>query len=203
MSEAGSVTHWLQRLRQGDAEAAEVLFRAYFERLAHLARKHLAQGVRRAADEEDVALSALNSFFRGVAAGRFPRLQDRHDLWRLLLAITLFKARDLARREHRQVRGAGRVVAAADLIDLAGGPGDDLDRLAGPEPPPDLAAAFADECRHRLGQLPGDDLRRVALARLGGDSVAEVADRLGLSRRAVERKLRLIRQVWQEDVAAD
>ena len=47
-------------------------------------------------------------------------------------------------------------------------------------------------------QLPGDDLRRVALARLEGDTVAEAASRLGISRRAVERKLRLIRQIWQE-----
>ena len=31
-----------------------------------------------------------------------------------------------------------------------------------------------------------------------GDTVAEAASRLGISRRAVERKLRLIRQIWQE-----
>jgi DNA-directed RNA polymerase specialized sigma24 family protein len=195
-----SVTHWVERLRQGDSQAAEVLFRAYFEKLMQLARKHLHQDVRRAADEEDIALSALDSFFRGIAAGRFPRLQDRHDLWRLLLAITLFKARDHVRDEHRARRGGGQVTTGADLIALLGGPGDDLDRLAGPEPPPDVAAAFADQCRHRLALLPGDDLRRVALARLEGDTVAEVASHLGLSRRAVERKLRLIRQLWQEDM---
>jgi DNA-directed RNA polymerase specialized sigma24 family protein len=196
-----SVTRWLQRLRQGDAQAAEVLFRAYFERLVRLARAHLRQDVRRAADEEDVALSALDSFFRGVAANRFPRLHDRHDLWRLLLTITLFKVRDLVNREHRQRRGGGQVVTAADLLDLVDEPGDDLDRLTGPEPPPDLVVAFADQCRHRLEQLPGDDLRQVALARLEGDSVAEAATRLGISRRAVERKLRLIRQIWHDAFA--
>jgi DNA-directed RNA polymerase specialized sigma24 family protein len=85
----------------------------------------------------------------------------------------------------------------ADLLDLLGGPGGDLDRLAGPEPPPDLAVAFAEQVRHLLGRLPGDDLRRVALARLEGCTVAEAANRLGCSRRAVERKLHLIRQLWQ------
>jgi DNA-directed RNA polymerase specialized sigma24 family protein len=193
-----SVTRWLARLRQGDAHAAEVLFRAYFERLVRLARSHLRQDVRRAADEEDVALSALNSFFRGVAADRFPRLQDRHDLWRLLLTITLFKVRDLVNREHRQRRGGGRIVTAVDLFDLLDEPGDDLDRLTSPDPPPDLVVAFADQCRHWLEQLPGDDLRRVALARLEGDTVAEAAERLGISWRAVERKLRLIRQIWHD-----
>jgi DNA-directed RNA polymerase specialized sigma24 family protein len=189
------VTHWLERLRGGDKAAAEVLFHAYFERLVHLARAHLSNSLRRAADEEDVALSAMNSFFRAAAAGRFPRLHDRQDLWRLLLTITLFKARDLANREHRQKRGGGQVLAAADLFDV---PDADLDRLVGSEPPPDLAAAFADEVRQRLEELPGEDLRRVALARLEGDTVAETANRLGISRRAVERKLQLIRDLWQD-----
>ena len=198
MSQGVSITRWLERLRQGDAAAAAVLFRAYFERLAHLARAHLSQSVRRAADEEDVALAALHSFFRGVKAGRFVDLHNRDDLWRLLLTMTLFKARDLADRETRQRRGGGLTVPACDLLELLGAPDADLDRLAGPEPPPDLVVAFADEVRHRLAQLPGDDLRRVALARLEGDTVAEAASRLGISRRAVERKLRLIRQIWQE-----
>jgi DNA-directed RNA polymerase specialized sigma24 family protein len=90
------------------------------------------------------------------------------------------------------------VVSAIDLIDILSDPGDDLDRLASPEPPPDLVVSFAEQVRHRLGQLPGDDLRQVALARLEGDTVAEAARRLGFSQRAVERKLRLIRQIWQQ-----
>jgi DNA-directed RNA polymerase specialized sigma24 family protein len=198
MSQDVSITHWLERLRQGDSAAAGVLFRVYFERLAHLARAHLSQSVRRAADEEDVALAALDSFFRGVKAGRFVDLHNREDLWRLLLTITLFKAHDQANRESRLRRGGGRTVPATDLLDLLGEPGADLDRLAGPEPPPDLVASFAEEVRRRLEQLPGDDLRGVALARLEGDTVAEAATRLGISKRAVERKLCLIRQLWQE-----
>jgi DNA-directed RNA polymerase specialized sigma24 family protein len=197
MSQDISVTRWLEQLRAGNPAAAEVLFRAYFERLVRVARQHLARDVRRAADEEDIALSALDSFFRGAAAGRYPHLHDRTDLWRLLLTITLFKVRDLARREGRQRRGGGQVILAADLLDLLDEPGADLDRLTGPEPPPDLAVSFAEEVRRRLEQLPGDDLRRVALARLEGDTVAEAARRLGCTRRAVERKLRLIRQIWQ------
>ena len=34
------------------------------------------------ADEEDVALSAFDSLCRGAVEGRFPRLDDRNDLWR-------------------------------------------------------------------------------------------------------------------------
>jgi DNA-directed RNA polymerase specialized sigma24 family protein len=199
------VTHWLERLRAGDVDAAEVLFRAYFERLARLARQHLCESKRRMADEEDVALGAMDSFFRGVAAQRFPRLNDRTDLWRILLTLTLYKARDLARHENRERRGGGKVAPAVDLLDLASesGAGNALDRFASPEPPPDLAVCFAEEVRNHLDNLPGDDLRQVALARLEGCTVDEVADKLHMSRRAVERKLHIIRKVWQGEEKSD
>jgi hypothetical protein len=47
----------------------------------------MAVARRRAADEEDVVQDAFHSFFRGVSAGRFPQLNDRDNLWRLLVAI--------------------------------------------------------------------------------------------------------------------
>jgi hypothetical protein len=97
MAQDVSVTRWLEQLRTGNPEAAEVLFRAYFERLVRLARQHLArkrlQGARRReADEEDVAICAFASFCRGAAQGRFPQLADRDDLWRLLVVVTARKA---------------------------------------------------------------------------------------------------------------
>ena len=88
MISAGSVTLWIDRLRTGDSRAAQELWERYFRRLVGLARGKL-QGKRRgAADEEDVALSAFDSFCRGANEGRFPQLHDRDDLWHLLVAIT-------------------------------------------------------------------------------------------------------------------
>ncbi len=198
MSSDLSVTSWLERLRAGDAAAAGKLFQVYFERLIRLARAHLSPVVRRAADEEDVALSAFNCFVRAAEAGRYPDLHNRHDLWRLLLTLTLHKARDLANWERRGKRDARRAIREVDLLDLAGQPDAGLDGLVGPEPPPDLVVSFAEQVRQRLTQLPDDDLRRVALARLEGHSVAEAAVILGLSRRTIERKCKLIQQFWQD-----
>src|SRR5262249_11787280 len=84
MAAAGSVSHWLDRLQAGDHAAAQPLWEVYFQRLVALARARLQGVPRQAADAEDVALSAFDSFCRGVAAGRFPQLADRADLWRLL-----------------------------------------------------------------------------------------------------------------------
>ena len=88
MASTRSVTHWIGQLRAGDPVAAQHLWEGYFRRLVGLARGKLQSLPCRAADEEDVALSAFASFCRGVECGRFPQLADRDDLWRLLVTIT-------------------------------------------------------------------------------------------------------------------
>src|SRR5437870_3925315 len=104
MSSSESVSLWLERLKAGDQDAAQALWARYFEQLTRLARGKLRGTRRRAADEEDVVLSAFASFCAGAAAGRFPDLHDRHGLWPLLVAITARKAIKLAQRERRQKR---------------------------------------------------------------------------------------------------
>ncbi len=195
-----SVTTWLRLLRQGDPDAAEALFRQYFERLADVAHQHLSEVACRAGDGEDIALAALDSFFRGAREGRYPSLRDRHDLWRLLLAIALNKARKATRHEWAVRRGGGHVQAAVDLFDVLEDAGADLDRLASADPPPDAVVAFAEECS-RLLSLLDDELRAVTQARLEGYTEREIAGRRGVAVRTVQRKLRLIRQIWSEPPA--
>src|SRR6516162_8802494 len=113
----GSVTRWIGDLVAGDAagSAAQKLWERYFDRLVHLARDRLRAGPRGPADAEDAALDAFDSFCRGAAAGRFPRLDDRDDLWALLVTITARKASAQVRRERRQKRGGGRIRGEQEL----------------------------------------------------------------------------------------
>jgi serine/threonine-protein kinase len=69
MTSTGSVTHWISQLRAGEAAAAQKLWEGYFRRMVELARLKLQGLPRRAADEEDVALSAFHSFCQGASAG--------------------------------------------------------------------------------------------------------------------------------------
>ena len=89
-SEDGSITRCVADLKAGDHAAAQVLWERYFDHLVRLARRRLAISKRTGADadEEDAALSAFDSFCAGLAGGRFPRLEDRDDLWGLLVVIT-------------------------------------------------------------------------------------------------------------------
>src|SRR5688572_21159617 len=101
MTPEGEVTVWLQQCKGGDPDAVQELWQRYFAKLVGLARKHLHGAARQGRDEEDVALSAFKSFCQGAGAGRFPRLDDRHDLWQVLVMITRRKAADQANAVNR------------------------------------------------------------------------------------------------------
>jgi DNA-directed RNA polymerase specialized sigma24 family protein len=199
MSSDGSVTIWIGQLKAGDPEAARRLWEGYFRRLVGLARGKLEGSPRRAADEEDVALSAFGSLCRGAEGGRFPHLLDRESLWQLLVAITAHKALDLRRREGRQKRGGGRVLDEAGLADPADSDGDGLEQVLSREPTPEFAAQLAEEFERLLAGLGDPTLRSVAVARLDGFSVEEIAARLGCAPRTVERKLQVIRSLWSAE----
>jgi len=198
MSFTDSVTHWLDELQAGDPTAAEKLWDSYFQRLVALARARLQGVPRSAADEEDVALSAFDSFCRGAQRGRFPQLGDRDNLWRLLVVITSRKALDLAQHEGRQKRG-GAVLEAAlprlhDSSAVAG-----LDQFSSPEPTPEFAAEVAEQCQRLLDRLGDGELRSVALMKMEGYSIDEIAAKLGCAPRTVDRKLWVIRTLWEAE----
>ena len=147
----------------------------------------LRDSPRRRADEEDVALSAFNSFCDGVAAGGFPELASRDNLWAVLYTITRRKV--IAQKAHEQARkrDACRVVDA------------NIEAFVDPEPGPELVALLADELKCRLNVLRDDTLRQIAVLLLEGSSNEEVAARLGCSVRTVERKRDLIRRAWERE----
>jgi DNA-directed RNA polymerase specialized sigma24 family protein len=189
-----SVTRWISALKQGDQSAAQGLWEAYFRRLVGLAYARLRDAPRRIADEEDVALSAFDSFCRGAQAGRFPRLDDRNDLWQILVLITVRKAIDLRNYEGRPSRGRGRVQSLTDLTP------EGLEALGGNEPTPELAAQLAEEYQRLMEQLGDSTLQSVATWKLEGYTDDEIAVRLGCVTRTVERKLALIRRMWGKEM---
>ena len=110
-----SVSQWIEGLRAGDEVAAAKLWQRYYRRLVGLACKKLGSAPRRAADEEDVVLSAFQSFCQRVGNNQFPDLRDRHNLWHLIVRITERKAYDQLRAQRRKKRGSGLVAGESAL----------------------------------------------------------------------------------------
>jgi DNA-directed RNA polymerase specialized sigma24 family protein len=193
MTGRGSVTHWVQLLQQGDQQAAQPLWDRYFSRLAGLAHKKLAGRALAAADAEDLALSAFDSLCCGLARGRFPRLKDRDDIWRLLVVITARKVTRAVRREEAQKRGGGREA------DIANPTVSDLGQVIGDVPTPEFLAEISEAFDNLLARLPEEDLARIAVWKMEGYTNEEIAGKLGCVRRTVDRKLRLIRHLWERE----
>ncbi len=192
------ITQWLQGLSKGDPKAIQAVWEDYFDKLMRLARAKLDGLPRRTADEEDVALSALNSFFSGVAAGRYPKLDDRHDLWKVLVTITAHKALMQARYHRAQKRGRGKVrgesafLGNSDQEEVAG-----LQGFLGNEPTPELAAMIAENCQRLFESLDEQSLREVAALKMDGFTNEEIAVEQHCTVRTVERKLSRIRARWE------
>jgi len=199
---AENVTQWLANLSDGDERAAQAIWERYFDKLVRYARRKLRDMPRRAADEEDIALSAMKSFYQGMAEGRFPKVDDREDLWKLLVTITARKVCAQWRREHAQKRGGGggrgesAFMRRGDDADAGTGIGEVL----GSEPTPELAAMVAENCEQLFAALEDETLRRIARYKLEGWTNREIAESLGCVRETVERKLKRIRMTWSEEI---
>jgi DNA-directed RNA polymerase specialized sigma24 family protein len=149
-----------------------------------VAEQQLSRKLAGRLDGADVVQSVFRTFFRRSAAGEF-RIDSSAELWRLLVQITLRKARFYGRQHTAGVRD----VAA----EVPGGGAALLTHAATHEPGPAEAAALVDQIEELLRGLPAlyADLLQL---RLEGNSVADTAARLGISRRTVHRGLQLLQQ---------
>lgn len=200
VSSRGSVSQWIADLKGGNGDAARAIWRRYFGRLASVARRRLGKFPRRVFDEEDIALSVLDTLCRGVEAGRFPDLLDRNDLWSLLLVITKRKTIDNKRWQTRSKRGGSHSTPESSLDDTRTNQSTTLDAVIGEEPTPDFVVALREEHERLMALLRDDMLRDVARLKMEGHSSEEIAERLQLSVRSVQRKLQLIQTSWEQEL---
>jgi len=191
--------NWICNLKAGDSQALELLWKQYFAKLSSLIRKRLGSLQLRAADEEDIALSALNSLCAGLGEDKFPRLGDREDLWKILLTIAFRKTNDYRDYFFAQKRGGGdqrgdSVFAGADQSGLPVG----MAQFAARDPSPELLATLTDTITTLFAQLDEPLLLAVARHKIDGYTNEEIATKLECTTRTVERKLERIRQVWTD-----
>jgi RNA polymerase sigma factor (sigma-70 family) len=196
--ESHSVTTWIARIKAGESAAAQQLWNRYLTRLVQVAKTHLAGGPNQIADADDVVVTAYERFLRFTQQGRFPQLDDRSDLWQVLVTLTERAAIDQRRRLSAQKRGE-RITQSLSAGPRAGEDSHSYWQLQSLEPTPEFAVAATEQFKRLLNLLDDDLLRRVAVAKLDGFTNKEIAAQEALSVRTVERKLNIIRQTWAHE----
>jgi RNA polymerase sigma-70 factor, ECF subfamily len=160
----------LDLIRGGDRAAAGELYERYARRLRDLASQGLAGGPF---DADDVVQSAFRTFLATAGRGHYD-VPDGRDLWALLAVVTLNKARSHARRAAALKRSP-----AGGLVGLTDTPAP----VSATDP---VGHAAAGEV---LDRFPPHERALIEL-RVAGYEVAEIAARVGRSKRTVERLLR-------------
>jgi DNA-directed RNA polymerase specialized sigma24 family protein len=195
---SNSISIWLDEVKQGDGDAARCLWDRYFPDLVRLARRKLDGMPQKMEDEEDVALSVFHTFCRAAERGRYPDLNSRESLWRLLCRITHDKAVDAIRRSRKGM-GDARVQGESYLTGNGTSMHGRMVPVAKPETEADFAVIVADEVRRLLTMLPSEELRSIAMAKMENYTNGEIAEKIGCAVRTVERRLNYIRAIWKEE----
>ena len=199
--DSGEVSVWLQRLKsESNDQAIEMIWERYYQQLIRFARRKLGNVPKRAFDEDDIVSDALQNFFDGVKREQFPKLEDRNDLWKILLAITLRQVSQKIRVLKTQKRGGGRV--RGDSVFFAPGNPENagFDQI---QHPGIFEETLSLEMKERLESLQDDDLQDIARLKLKGFTNVEISESSQVSERTIERKLERIRELWSQPGGSD
>ena len=190
------ISIWLEDLKNGEQAAALKIWNHFVARLCAIARQKIRPETRRVYDEEDAAQSAFQSLCAGIEAGRFPDLNDRRSLWNLLVVITSRKISYRHRHDQTEKRNVNRTLRDSVFLGTDSSQPGIVNTLQSREPSPEFATEFGDTCTLLFNALQDEMLQSICNLRIEGLGDQEIAERMGCSRRTVQRKVELIRRVW-------
>lgn len=182
----GSVTQWIEDLRNCDPNAVGHLWERFVNRMIAVANRRLKSSKCRVIEGDDIASQAFHDFFNRNPED-FSKLVNRNDLWKILVVITERRAIDAIRKEET-IRRGGNVSRSSDGVELV------TSRVN----PPDIELMLVEAFEERLGSLDSDLLQQIAVGKMNGLKNVEIAELHDISLRSVERKLKIIRTTWQQ-----
>ena len=170
-----------EALQRGDASATRLVFTLFFDRLQRIAQELLVSNSDPVEDAEDIALEALDRLFEMIRKESISPTNQADDLWPILLRIVKPLCVDTVRRGNRRPQSQednSNIYALENMHALS-----------------EIAVTQADEWGQFVTDLDSQ-LRNIVNWRLQGLSVAEIANRMGVVTRTVERKLQQILKRW-------
>lgn len=197
MSSENSISQYIERLKQGDHQAADQVWNRFVRRLIQFAKHRMNTRHKSVTDEEDVVQQAFCDFFQMVKEDRFTQLEDRNDLWQVLAMLVDRRTTDILRQQRAQKTGEG--VVRTESVFQSSPYDSDNQGIANVQellPTPEAAAIFWELFENRLSLLNDPNLREVALMKMQGYTNREIADQQQTSQRTIERALYSIRRRW-------
>ena len=170
----------------GDLVAEGMLVERYFSQLLTLAANRLPAGLKARVDPDDIVQSACRVFINKLRRGDVD-IQQRGDLWKQLVSVTLNKIRSSTRKHGRAKR--------TSAVECTGAGNAILSR----EPTPDDACMFVETVDMMLSALPKDRQRQVVVLRLQGESTAAISKATGYSIERVRQIIRWVRTHLEGD----
>ena len=177
-----------------NSRASEKIWNRYFERLLRFATVRMRGMPKVVADEEDIALSVLESVCMQLRSREDGGTEyaDESGVWSLLVLIC---KRKIANQYAYQNRGKREIARSESLFSDPGL----LSELQSQQIEPAQMLEFNESMDQLFALLEKDVLKQVALAKVHGFTNSDIASQLGCSLSTVERKLRLIREIWSRE----
>jgi RNA polymerase sigma-70 factor (ECF subfamily) len=167
----------LVRFQSGEDDAATALYSRYAARLMQLANRSTGDDLSTRVDAEDIVQSVFRTFFRRVSDGHY-MIPEGEELWKLLLVIALNKVRMIAIHHRAAKRNVSRTRSMGER---------EIEQST------DATEVLRMTIDDVLVKLP-ESHQEVVHARIDGYEIAEIASRVSLSRRSVERILQSFRK---------
>ena len=195
---SGSVTGWIEELKSRNPDAQQKIWERFVLRLERFANRILHQHGCRSIEAEDVVSISFASFFFRTPDD-FRKLVNRNDLWKLLVVMAERRVIDQVRKELTFKRGNRNTISESDSKAFNKNSVFDLSEVAcDPGPTPDMEAMLSEELEYRLDSLGDDVLKAIAVFKMNDLQNQEIAAKIGIGLRSVERKLAEIRMILSE-----
>ena len=188
MSEPGSFLALIERVKSGEARAAEELLRQYEPTVRRAIRVRMINPtLRRTVDSMDLCQSVMGSFFVRTALGQYD-LGSPEQLIGLLVKLARNKVADHVRHEHAKLRDRRRTDADGSAVE----------RVADRQETPSQIVAGA-EMLERFRAGLNEEERFLAEQRAQGREWNELAAELGQGPEALRKQLqRAVDRVAEE-----
>jgi RNA polymerase sigma-70 factor, ECF subfamily len=180
----------VSRVRDGDQEAAEEIFRRYYDDLVRLVQKNMSPRLAARVGADDIAATTYRVFFTKNEDSRFV-LKRSGDLWKLLVGIAMKKIHHEVNQARTQKRDMYRTqsISASEDYELP------LD-LISESPTPEQAVSVSEELEFALSNLKPIE-RDIFTMRLEGYTEVEIQARVNRSPRAIRRAMANAREILE------